>query len=279
MKKQLSIISAAALLLAGCGSSASAAATASASSASAASAAAAEDHLARIKESGKLVIGMEGDWQPFTYHDASDQLVGFDVDVAAGIASYLGVEPSYIEEKWSGLFTGLSSGVYDIVANGVDVTDERKQTYDFSDPYAYDHTVLVVRADNSDITSFEDLKGKTTANSIGSTYMELGESYGAQVSGVESLAECMAMVTNGQVDATINAETSVQDYLKTTGDTSLKIVARSEDATEYAIPLVKGDDNATLLAAINEAIAHMREDGDLAKASETYFGADLTSAE
>lgn len=276
MKKQLSIIAAGALLLTGCGSSAAAASTASASSASTAAAA---DHLARIKESGKLVIGLEGDWQPFSYHDDSDQLVGFDVDVAAGIADYLGVEPSYTEEKWSGLFTGLSSGVYDIVANGVDITEERKQTYDFSDPYAYDHTVLVVRADNEDITSFDDLKGKTTANSIGSTYMELGESYGATVSGVESLAECMAMVTNGQVDATINAETSVQDYLKTTGDSSLKIVARSDDATEYAIPLVKGDDNATLLAAINEAIAHMREDGDLAKASETYFGADLTSAE
>ena len=276
MKKQLSIIAAGALLLTGCGSSAAAASTASASSASTAAAA---DHLARIKESGKLVIGLEGDWQPFSYHDDSDQLVGFDVDVAAGIADYLGVEPSYTDEKWSGLFTGLSSGVYDIVANGVDITEERKQTYDFSDPYAYDHTVLVVRADNDDITSFDDLKGKTTANSIGSTYMELGESYGATVSGVESLAECMAMVTNGQVDATINAETSVQDYLKTTGDTSLKIVARSDDATEYAIPLVKGDDNATLLAAINEAIAHMREDGDLAKASETYFGADLTSAE
>ncbi len=276
MKKQLSIISAAALLLAGCGSSAAAASPAgSASSASSSE----KDHLARIKESGKLVIGLEGDWQPFSYHDDSDQLVGFDVDVAAGIADYLGVKPSYTEEKWSGLFTGLSSGVYDIVANGVDVTDERKETYDFSDPYAYDHTVLVVRADNEDIKSFDDLKGRTTANSIGSTYMEIGESYGAEVSGVESLAACMSMVANGQVDATINAETSVQDYLKTTGDTSLKIVARSDDATEYAIPLVKGDDNATLLAAINEAIAHMREDGDLSKASETYFGADLTSAD
>ena len=137
MKKQLSIIAAGALLLTGCGSSAAAASTASS-----ASTAAAADHLARIKESGKLVIGLEGDWQPFSYHDDSDQLVGFDVDVAAGIADYLGVEPSYTEEKWSGLFTGLSSGVYDIVANGVDITEERKQTYDFSDPYAYDHTVL-----------------------------------------------------------------------------------------------------------------------------------------
>ena len=114
MKKQLSIIAAGALLLTGCGSSAAAASTASS-----ASTAAAADHLARIKESGKLVIGLEGDWQPFSYHDDSDQLVGFDVDVAAGIADYLGVEPSYTEEKWSGLFTGLSSGVYDIVANGV----------------------------------------------------------------------------------------------------------------------------------------------------------------
>ena len=184
MKKLAVLTTAAALLLTGCGSSGN---TSSGSS----------DHLARIKEAGKIVVGLEGDWQPFSFHDANDNLVGFDVEVAQNIAMIIGVEAEIIEAPWDGLFAGETAGTYDIVVNGVDVTDERKQTYDFSDPYAYDHTVLVVAAGNTEITSFEDLAGKTTANSIGSTYMEIGEAYGAEVKGVDTLAETMSMVLNG----------------------------------------------------------------------------------
>ena len=82
---------------------------------------------------------------------------------------------------------------------------KEKRSLIFSTPYAYDHTVLVVRNDNTAITSFGDLKGKTTANSIGSTYMELGEDYGATVKGVDDLTKCMDLVKSGGVDATINA--------------------------------------------------------------------------
>lgn len=235
-----------------------------------------EDHLARVLAAGKLTIGLEGDWQPFSYHDEEDNLVGFDVEVATYVAEYLGVEADIVEAPWDGLFSGMAAGTYDVVVNGVDVTEERQKSYDFSDPYAYDHTVLVVKEDNSDITSFEDLEGKTTANSIGSTYMEIGEEYGATVSGVDTLAETMTMVINSQVDATINAATSVNDYINTTKETRIKIVAQSEDATAYAIPLVKGEDNATLLEKVNEALAAVREDGTLKELSEKYFGADLT---
>lgn len=236
-----------------------------------------DDHLSRIKQAGKLTIGLEGDWQPFSFHDDSDALVGFDVEVAKGIAAQLGVEADIIEAPWDGLFAGMSAGTYDIVVNGVDVTEERQKTYDFTEPYAYDRTVLVVNSDNTDIQSFEDLKDKTTANSIGSTYMEIGESYGAKVSGVDTLAETMTMVINGQVDATINASTSVQDYIKTTGETRIKVVAGADDATPYAIPLVKGEDNKALLEAINKALETMRQDGTLAEISKKYFGEDLTS--
>lgn len=178
-----------------------------------------EDHLARIKSAGKLVVGLEGDWQPFSYHDKDDNLCGVDVEVAENIAKKLGVEVEIVEGKWDGLLTGLSTGTYDLVINGVDITDEREKTYDFSDPYVYDKTVLVVRDDNTDIKSFEDLKGKTTANSIGSTYMEVGEKYGAEVQGVDDLSKCMDMVKNGTVNATVNAATSINDYIKTTGET------------------------------------------------------------
>ncbi len=235
------------------------------------------DHLARIQSSGKLIVGLEGNWQPFCFHDSSDKLVGFDVEVAAGIAEKLGVEIEYVETPWDTLFTGMDAGQIDLIVNGVDVTEERKKTYNFSDPYAYDHTVLVVRTDETGITKFEDLKGKTTANSIGSTYMEIGESYGATVQGVDSLAETMSMVIQKQVDATINAETSVQDYIATTNTKDIKVIDRSEDATAYALPIPKTEDNASLLAAVNEAIAALRADGTLAKISEKYFGSDLTN--
>ena len=268
MKKTLIAITAAALVLAGCGSSTSNTNTAENSSA---------DHLARIQAAGKLVVGLEGDWQPFSFHDENDKLVGFDVEVAQNVARILGVEADIVEGPWDGLFAGEESGMYDIIVNGVDVTPERQNSYDFTDPYAYDRAVLVVASDNTDITAFEDLKGKTTANSIGSTYMEIGESYGAEVKGVDTLAETMSMVLNKQVDATINAATSVQDYLHTTGETGVKIIAEMDEVTPYAIPLVKGEDNASLRDAINDALKQLREDGTLAELSVKYFGADLTA--
>ncbi|MGN1022741.1 MAG: transporter substrate-binding domain-containing protein, partial [Lachnospiraceae bacterium] len=269
----------AALLLAGCASSSGSgtAATGSTESSSASGTeSTSDDHLARIQSAGKITVGLEGDWQPFSYHDDDDNLVGYDVEVSQNIASHLGVEADLVEAPWDGLFAGMDSGRYDIVVNGVDVTPERQEKYDFSDPYAYDHTVLIVRDDNTDITSFEDLNGKTTANSIGSTYQEIGEQYGATVSGVDTLVETLQMVQNGQVDATLNAATSFGDYMKANPDAPLKIAATSEEATSYAIPMEKGDDNASLLAAINDALSAMREDGTLASLSEKYFGADLT---
>lgn len=249
--------------LAACGSSASGSADGS------------DDSLQKVKDADALKIGLEGDWQPFSYHDEDDNLVGYDVEVAQEIAKRIGVEADITEAPWDGLLTGLSTGVYDVVVNGVDVTEERRQTYDFSDGYAYDHIDLVTLKTNSDIKSFDDLKGRKTANSTGSTYADIGEQYGAEVSNVPTLAETMELVLNGTVDATVNADTSVQDYLNTTGETRLQVVAQLDDVTTYAIPMKKGSDS--LREAINSALADMRSDGTLKKLSEKYFGADLTN--
>ncbi len=235
-----------------------------------------DDLLAAIQDKGELVIAMEGTWSPWTYHDEDDVLVGYDVEVGRCIAEHLGVEAKFVESEWSGLFAGLDSGRYDLVINGVDITDERSEKYDFTDPYAYDRTALVVREDNEDITSFEDLEGRTTSNSIGSTYMELAEDYGATCEGVESLGETMQMVQSGRVDATLNAESSVADYFNAQPDAPLKIVAYTAEANRIAIPMRKGAETASLLDAVNEALAAMREDGTLAEISEKYFGSDIT---
>jgi cystine transport system substrate-binding protein len=107
--------------------------------------------------------------------------------------------------------------------------------------------------------------------------MEIGESYGAQVSPAETLADTMTLVLTGQVDATINASTSVLDYMKTTGEQNLKTAAVLDEPTSYAIPLPKKPENEALVEAINKAIAEMREDGTLAAISMKYFNEDLTS--
>ena len=273
----MSVMAAAGVLaLAGCSSNSGSSAAASGAASSAASTGAA-DQLAAIQANGKLVVALEGAWQPWSYHDESDTLVGYDVEVSRAIAEKLGVEPEYVESDWDSLFAGLDAGRFDIVCNGVEVTDERAKTYDFTTPYGYIHTALAVRKDNEDIKSFEDLKGKTTANSLASTYMELAESYGATVQGIDTLEETIQLLTAGRIDATLNADVSFYDYLNVHPDADFKLLAQTEDASHVAIPVRKGDDSASLLEAINTAIDELRADGTLKALGEKYFGQDISS--
>lgn len=271
----MSVMAAAGVLtLSGCSNSSGSTA---ASGTAASVAPAAGDQLSNIQSSGKLIVALEGAWQPWSFHDESDTLVGYDVEVSRAIAEKLGVEPEYVESDWDSLFAGLDAGRYDIVCNGVEVTDERAKTYDFTEPYGYIHTALAVRQDNDEITSFEDLKGKTTANSLASTYMELAESYGATVQGIDTLEETIQLLTAGRIDATLNADVSFYDYLNVHPDADFKLVAQTEDASHVAIPLRKGDASATLLEAINTAIEELRADGTLKELSEKYFGQDISA--
>ena len=271
----MSVMAAAGVLtLSGCSNSSTSTAASSGASSAAGSAA---DQLAAIQASGKLIVALEGAWQPWSYHDESDTLVGYDVEVSRAIAEKLGVEPEYVESDWDSLFAGLDAGRFDMVCNGVEVTDERALTYDFTTPYGYIHTALAVRKDNDEIKTFEDLKGKTTANSLASTYMEMAESYGATVQGIDTLEETIQLLAAGRIDATLNADVSFYDYLNVHSDADFKIVAQTEDASHVAIPLRKGDNSATLLEAVNNAIDELRADGTLKELGEKYFGQDISS--
>lgn len=233
--------------------------------------------LKQVLDKGTLVAGMEGNWAPWSYHDLdTNEVIGYDADTARAIGEKLGVEVQIVEAPWESLFAGLDDGRYDIVINGVEVTDERSEKYDFSEPYAYIHTALVVRKDNEEIKSFDDLKGKKTVNSIGSTYMELAESYGASAAGVSTLNDTIQNVIDGRADATLNADVSIYDYLNQQPDANIKIVATTEDASHVAIPIRKGDETASFEKAVNAAIEELKADGTLAELSGKYFGSDVT---
>lgn len=234
------------------------------------------DLLAQIQERGEIVIAMEGTWAPWTYHDESGTLVGFDVEVGQQIAQALGVEATFVEGEWDGLLAGLDAGRYDIMINGVDVTEERAEAYDFSDPYAYNRTAVIVGGDNTDITSMEDLAGKRTANTISSTYAEVAEGYGAEVTGVDDLNQTFELLLSGRIDATLNAEVTYYDYMEAHPDANIKIACLNPEATQVAIPFRKGEDTASLWEAVNQALDDLRASGALAELSEKYFGTDIT---
>lgn len=230
-----------------------------------------------VMKKGSLSIGTEGMWSPWTYHDLpnNNELVGFDVEVGKAICEKLGVKAEFVETYWDALLAGLDSHQIDIMINGMDVTEKREEKYDFTTPYCFTRTALVVRGDNTSITSFEDLAGKTTANSVSSTYMTLAESYGAFAEGVDTLEETITMVLNGRADATLNAVDSIGDYLVSHPDANIKIVALTEEANSVAIPVRKGE--PALLEALNKAIDELREDGTLSALSIKYFGEDITA--
>ena len=235
------------------------------------------DQLSDLQAKGSIVIATEGAWRPWTFHDEKNNLVGFDVEVAALIAEKLSLKAEFAEVDWDGIFAGIDSLRYDVAANGVEVTEERAKKYDFSIPYAYVRTALVVRGDNTEINSFEDLAGKVTANSIGSTYQTLAESYGATVTSVDTLDDTIQMLLYKRCDATLNSQDAISDYLTEHPEADIKVVALTEEYSQVAIPVRKGE-NETLLAAINQAIEELTESGAITEISMRYFGADISPA-
>lgn len=269
MKKLLSILLAAtlvALTLAACGSAGRTEPTE------------AGDLLERIQARGSITVAMEGTWAPWTYHDETDTLVGYDVEVAQKIAEKLGVTVNFVEGEWDGLLAGLDDGRYDIMVNGVGITADRQEKYDFSTPYAYNRTAVIVRGDDDSIHSMEDLSGKRTANTISSTYATLAEGYGAEVTGVDDLNQTIELLLSGRIDATLNAEGTFYNYLAAHPEADIRIAAYADEVEQVAIPVRKGEDTATLLAAVNQALAELQESGELAELSNKYFGIDISQA-
>lgn len=234
----------------------------------------AQNALEQVTEAGALRIGTEGTYAPFTYHDETGALVGFDVEIGRAIADHLGVEAEFVEGPWDGLIAGIDANRYDVVINQVGITEERQAKYDFSEPYIASKAALVVRGDNEEITGFESLAGKTAAQTLSSNFGRLAQEYGAEIVPTEGFDQSIALVVQGRADATINDSLSFFDFKKQQPDANVKIVATQDDADFSGVLLAKG--KPELLAAINEALAAIQQDGTYAEISQKYFGEDVS---
>lgn len=232
------------------------------------------ENLDQIKSSGVLKIGTEGTYAPFTFHDAANKLVGFDVEIGEAVANKLGVKAEFVEGKWDGLIAGLDAKRYDTVINQVGITEARKQKYAFSEPYIASKAVLIVRDNNTDIKGFDDLKGKKSAQSLTSNFGKIAEAAGAELVGTDGFDQSIQLVLTSRADATINDSLSFLDFKKHQPDAPVKIVAEKPDADFSGIIVRKGDDE--LVASINKALADIKADGTYKAISDKYFGQDVS---
>ncbi|MET0359397.1 MAG: amino acid ABC transporter substrate-binding protein [Pararhizobium sp.] len=232
------------------------------------------ENLSAITTAGVLKIGTEGTYAPFTFHDASGKLVGFDVEIGEAVAAKLGVKAEFIEGKWDGLIAGIDAGRYDAVINQVGITEARKQKYDFSEPYIASKAVLIVRQDNDDIKSFADLKGKTSAQSLSSNFGKIAQGAGAELVGTDGFDQSIQLVLTRRADATVNDSLSFLDFKKQKPDAPVKIAAEQDNADYSGIIIRKGEPE--LLAAINKALADIKADGTYKTIADTYFGQDVS---
>lgn len=265
MKRSLTVLSAVAALaltLSACGSGESTDASSEP-----------ESLLTHVQESGVLTVGTEGTYRPFSFHEGNE-LVGYDVEIIEAVGEKLGVDVEFEETQWDGIFAGLDAKRFDVIANQVTMNAEREAKYLFSVPYTVSNGVLVTRSDNTEITSFDSLEGKTTAQSLNSNWYEAAQSAGANVEAVEGWAQAVTLLKQGRVDATINDKLTYLDSQITSPDDSIKIAAESADQSTVGVALRKEDTD--LREAIDTALEELRADGTLREISEKYFDADVT---
>ncbi len=233
-----------------------------------------QDLLDKVLAAGKLVVGSEGTYPPNSYYDENNNLTGFDVEVGRAIAQKLGVEYEPYVADWASLMTALEFGTIDTLIEELEPTEERAQKYDFSVPYTYIHGAALVAGDNEEITSADDLAGKKAAQNETSLWGERARNYGMEVVPVTDDYQTYQLITTGRADVTLNAETAFNDYMAQHPEANVKIAFYTEDASSSVVPVRKG--NEKFLAAVNEAIDALREEGVLSELSVRFFGFDYT---
>ncbi|WP_201591754.1 amino acid ABC transporter substrate-binding protein [Psychrobacter fozii] len=235
------------------------------------------DLLQRINNGGTINVGTEGTYPPFTYHDESGKLTGYDVEVTRAVADKLGVDVEFKETQWDAMLAGLDSGRFDMVANQVSLTTpERLAKYDKANPYSWSGAVVLAPTNETRYSSWDNLKGLRTAQSLSSNYGELAERYEAEIVPVDGMAQAIQLVKQDRADFTMNDNLAVLDYLKKFPDADLeiKLTAPASEMRGSGLVLIKGDD--AVVAKLNDAMAELTADGTLTKLSEEFFGADIS---
>jgi len=221
----------------------------------------------------KIKVGTNAEYRPFEYVDESGEIVGFDVDLIKELAKRAGYEVELVNTKWDGIFTALAAGEFDVVASACTITDERKQSVDFTDPYFNAGQSIAVLADNDTIKTVEDLKGKRIGVQLGTTGdMEASKIEGAEVKRYEEITLAFQALANGDVDAIVNDTPTSADIIKANPEIKAKIVGEPFTNEFYGIAVNKG--KPEIRDALNKALAEIKADGTYDQIYRKWFGGE-----
>jgi ABC-type amino acid transport substrate-binding protein len=229
--------------------------------------------LAQIKARGHLVIGTSGTGAPFTYLDSRNELIGYDIDWAAVIGKSLGVGVRFQAMPFSGLLPALQAGQIDMVMSAVRITDERRQTFDFSVPYSYEATVAIVRADNRTAASFDAIKGKVVAAVANSFQEEAVKKLGGYKTllSLRNGSDIYLALRSGQAEIGVTGMSAAGHYINS-GNADIRIAGEGVGLSPQGIVFRKGSDE--LRAAVDAIIVAGKADGTYQALFRKNIGVD-----
>lgn len=231
--------------------------------------------LDRVKDSKVLRVGFEGTYPPFNFLDDNKKFNGFDVDISNEIARRLDVKTKFIATKWDGLIGGLKADKFDIIIAQMSITDERKKSVDFTDPYVVTGSVLITRKDQSDISKLEQIKGKNVGVGGGTTFEEVARSVdGANVHLYKTVNEYIQDLINGRLDVIINDQL-LMSYNIQKENLPIKIVSDIVNKDSIGMAVKKGNDE--FVKELNKALTDMKADGTYNKIYKNWFGTEPLS--
>lgn len=232
------------------------------------------DSLERVRKAGEISFAMSGGYPPFNFYSDSNELVGFDVDVAREVAARLDVSLKPVTTEWSGIIEGLRSGVYDGILGSMAVTEDRLKVVNFSTPYYYSGAQMMVKKDSS-LTSPEDLRGRIVGVVTGTTFADDATKLGVgEVKLYKDDTQTLTELSSGVVDGVIT-DRVVGVNAMNSGKFEIEALGAPLRSENIAVAFNKKDE--TLLEAVDQILKAMHEDGTLARLSVKWLNTDITS--
>lgn len=218
-------------------------------------------------------VGIDTTYPPFEFEE-NGEYTGIDIDLINAIAEKQGFKIEFNPMDFGGIIPALQANQLDIAIAGMSITDERKKVVDFSEPYFDAGLTLVVKSDNNEITSLEDLKGKTVAVKSGTTGAEFARAnaskYGYEVAQFEDSPSMFQEVANGNADVLLE-DYPVIAYAIAESGLDLKTVGERLTGDQYGIAVLKGE-NADVLEKINAGLQELRDSGEYDEIISKYIG-------
>ena len=225
------------------------------------------DAVAKIS----IKVGTNAEYRPFEYVDENNNIIGFDVDLMTALAEAGGIEFELVNTKWDGIFVALANSEFDAVISAVTITDERKETVDFTEPYFNAGQVLAVLADNTTITGLDSLTDATRVGvQLGTTAdIFLTDNTPVQLQRFEELPMALQALANRDVDAVVAELPVLGDYLKANPDLNGKIVGEPFTDELFGIAVNKG--KPEVRDALNAALATIKGNGVYDQIYQKWF--------